>query len=198
MTKRAEFTGVWIDVALLGDARLTLSEKLLLAFTQTFRGKCFASDEHMANMLGISRKTVANCLSSLRKKGIITGRDFPKTGTRLPENGNETSRKREHRSKIEISKKERENAQGAFSYENPDDVHALLALLADRGIDEAYGRRAVLEVIGEVKAGHGEVPRNWATYCGNRARRLRLVDQRAERAKNARPAPVSQFSKTYS
>ena len=197
MSKK-KFKGVWLPVALLNDDRLTLSEKLLIGFTQSFNDRCFASDEHMANMLGISQKTVANCLSSLRKKGVIAGRDFPKTGTPLPENGNETSRKREHRSKVDQSEKEREKTPSVFSYENPEDVGKLISLLADRGFGEELARRAVWEVIGDLKAGIGEPPRNWGTFCANRCRRIKRQDYLAARAaKAAKPAPVSQFARTY-
>lgn len=196
--KTREFKGVWIDAALLNNPNLTLSEKLLLGFTQSFPGRCFASDEHMAARLGISKQTVSNCLSGLRKKGIITGRDFPKSVDRLTENGNQTYRKREHRSKVELSEKEREKTPSVFSYENPDHVKNIISLLADRGFGEDMARRAVWEVVGDLKAGIGDEPRNWATYCANRCRRLKRQDYLAARAaKAAKPAPVSQFGRTY-
>ena len=197
-----DFKGIWVDASLISDTRLTLSEKLLLAFTRSFKKRCYAGDAHIAKRLGISPKTVANCLTSLRKRGIIKGRDFPNPGTQLPENGNKTSRKREHRSQTELSKNERENADRVFSYENPEEVRGLVCLLAARGLGEDLARRAVDEVVAEVKGGFGDAPRNWLVYCHNRAKKLRADAARLARAKGGAPspnpaAPANNFSRNY-
>ena len=196
--KKAKFKGVWITPDLLDDPDLTLTEKLILGYTRSFSDKCFAGDEHIGKCLNLSPKTVANCLSRLRKKKKIVGRHFPKPGTPLPADGKQTSRDGEHRSPLEISSDEREKTPSVFSYENPEDVGKLISLLADRGFGEELARRAVWEVVGDLKAGIGEVPRNWGTYCANRCRRIKRQDYLAARAaKAAKPAPVSQFARTY-
>lgn len=101
----SKYTGVWVPAALAVRTDLSQSEKLLLGYSMSFTDRCFASDEHIGQALGISAKTVANLLSDLRKKGIMTGRNFPKSGTTdFPKSGSQTSRNREHREKRDKSR----------------------------------------------------------------------------------------------
>ena len=106
----ADFKGAWIPRDILSNRNLSANEKLLLGYAMSFKGKCFASDRHLAERLGLTPKGVANLLSGLRRKGILKGRDFPIAGTpflqNFPNEGTQTSLTREHRTKREQSTKE--------------------------------------------------------------------------------------------
>jgi hypothetical protein len=106
----ADFKGAWIPRDLLSHRNLSANEKLLLGYAMSFNGKCFASDRHLAERLGLTPKGVANLLSGLRRKGILRGRDFPNEGTPIlqnfPNEGTQTSLTREHRTKREQSTRE--------------------------------------------------------------------------------------------
>jgi len=106
----ADFKGAWIPRDILSNRNLSANEKLLLGYAMSFNGKCFASDRHLAERLGLTPKGVANLLSGLRRKGILKGRDFPNEGTsflqNFPNEGTQTSLTREHRTKREQSTKE--------------------------------------------------------------------------------------------
>lgn len=77
-----KFTGIWFSKELLSDKRFSWVEKSVIAYHHSFgEGKrCFASDQHIANQLGIAKKSVSNAHSSIRKKTGIHGREFPKQG----------------------------------------------------------------------------------------------------------------------
>jgi len=106
----ADFKGAWIPRDLLSNRNLSANEKLLLGYAMSFNGKCFASDRHLAERLGLTPKGVANLLSGLRRKGILRGRDFPSAGTPIlqnfPNEGTQTSLTREHRTKREQRNRE--------------------------------------------------------------------------------------------
>jgi hypothetical protein len=69
-----EFLGVWIPKSIYLNKDLTPTEKLLLAEVSSFakNGICFASNEHFADFLGISKKHVSKLVSKLSKMGLIT------------------------------------------------------------------------------------------------------------------------------
>lgn len=73
----ASFKGMWISAGLLSVKSLSPNEKLIIAYCSSFKGKCFASNRHISEMVGIPEKTVRNTLTALRKRGIIKGRTFP-------------------------------------------------------------------------------------------------------------------------
>lgn len=204
-TKDDGFRGVWISRELMDDQRLTPFEKMVVGYSQSFGEgrKCRASDAHIAKRLGVAEKTVSNCLSRLRKKGIMTGRDFPKQGTPvgggLPYSGNSTSLIREHRSKGEQSKNtEREKGPG-FDFRKPEDFPRILPLLADWRFGEEELRRAWGQIAAEVSAGTGQEIRNEVVYLAGRVERNRAAAAREARRNGEAPKReyVSQFSKTY-
>lgn len=84
----SQFKGAWIPAELCRRKDLIPTEKLILGYCASFPNRCFASDAHIAAELGMTEKTVSNTLSRLRSKGLLTGRDFPKSFTTLPVNGN--------------------------------------------------------------------------------------------------------------
>lgn len=84
----SQFRGAWVPADLCRRKDLSPSEKLILGYCASFSGRCFASDAHIAEAVGLSEKTVSNTLSRLRSKGVINGRDFPKIFTEVPLNGN--------------------------------------------------------------------------------------------------------------
>lgn len=75
----AEFTGLWVPAALLKDDRLSLPEKVVLAYMLSFE-EFFASDGHIAAQVGMNRRTVERIICTLRTKGFVVGA----RGTRKP------------------------------------------------------------------------------------------------------------------
>ena len=71
------FKGVWIPAALMQRTDLTLQERVILGYCASFSGPCIASNAHIAKNTGIPEKTVRNSLTSLRAKGVLSGRKFP-------------------------------------------------------------------------------------------------------------------------
>ena len=74
------FKGIWIPADLLKRQDLTPNEKFVLGYCASFE-KCFASDRHIAESIGMNEGTLRNILTGLRKKGIVNGRNFPKSFT---------------------------------------------------------------------------------------------------------------------
>jgi hypothetical protein len=69
-----QFKGVWIEREIYLNKNLTPTEKLLLAEIDSFskNGVCFASNEHFADFLGITKKHVSALISKLTKMNLIT------------------------------------------------------------------------------------------------------------------------------
>ena len=74
LSENRDFKGVWIPKELYLNNTLTWNEKIILIEIDSLskNGKCFASNQHFANLLGISKKRVETIISELRKKGYIT------------------------------------------------------------------------------------------------------------------------------
>lgn len=68
------FRGVWLPKKLIQNKRLTVLDKLIVAFAEGFKQDFYASNEHIAECLGVSPKTVANRMSAMRKAGFLKGR----------------------------------------------------------------------------------------------------------------------------
>ena len=68
--------GIWIPIEVLQDHNLTMQEKFVLVeiyqLIELDTNQCYASNEHFATLLNISKKSVSNVVSSLVKKGKIT------------------------------------------------------------------------------------------------------------------------------
>lgn len=79
-----QFEGVWIPKEIYLHKGLTPTEKLLLAEIKCFakNGVCFASNEHFAEFLGISKKHVSRLLSKLASLSFITTELIYKEGTK--------------------------------------------------------------------------------------------------------------------
>ncbi len=68
--------GIWIPIEILRDHSLTMQEKLVLMeigqLMELDNKQCYASNEHFAKLLNVSRKSVSNTISNLVKKGEIS------------------------------------------------------------------------------------------------------------------------------
>lgn len=70
-----DFKGIWIPRHIWLDETLTPIEKCLIAEIHSLDNDhekgCFASNEYLGKFLGIKEKTVANIISSLKKRGYV-------------------------------------------------------------------------------------------------------------------------------
>ena len=68
-----DFKGIWIDRQIYQDINLSRTEKdcLVEIINLCQNGKCFATNRHFAEFLGITKGTAANIIYGLRKKGYI-------------------------------------------------------------------------------------------------------------------------------
>jgi len=68
--------GIWVPIEILRDHSLTMQEKLVLLeigqLMELDNKQCYASNEHFAKLLNVSRKSVSNTISNLVKKGEIS------------------------------------------------------------------------------------------------------------------------------
>jgi hypothetical protein len=73
---------------LIKDKRFSWAEKAVIAYHQSFdKGKrCFASDKHIGEKLGIPKRTVENLHTSIRKKTGIKGRNFSESALKTTRN----------------------------------------------------------------------------------------------------------------
>ncbi|PJZ79263.1 helix-turn-helix domain-containing protein [Leptospira meyeri] len=86
--------GIWIPARIESRRDLSIAEKVILSEIESFtsNGKCFASNEHFANLLGLKPDTVSRMISRLKKRGFVvqTGFDgrrrFLSLGSALDEN----------------------------------------------------------------------------------------------------------------
>mgnify|MGYP003646866647 CR=1 FL=1 len=67
------FKGVWISKEIWLDSKLNWTQKLLLVEIGSLdsHDKCFASNAHFAEFLGLSKSRVSEVISDLEKKGYI-------------------------------------------------------------------------------------------------------------------------------
>lgn len=67
------FKGVWIPKGIWLDRNLSGTEKMLFAAIDSLaeNGECFATNEHLARLLGLSRRTITKLLSSLQDKRYV-------------------------------------------------------------------------------------------------------------------------------
>ena len=79
-----QFLGVWIPKEIYLHKGLTPTEKLLIAEISSFskNGTCFASNEHFAEFLGISKGHVSKLITKLARLGLITVDLTYKEGTK--------------------------------------------------------------------------------------------------------------------
>lgn len=73
MTNERDFKGVWIPKDIYLNRDLTPTEKFLLVEIDSLskNGECFASNEHFAQFLHISKDRVSKLLTKLRRMGLI-------------------------------------------------------------------------------------------------------------------------------
>ena len=101
----SKFAGMWIPAKILERRDMAANEKLVLGYVMSFPERCFASNEHIGKMLGLTPKAVANILTRLRAMGLFTGRKFPNEGSlEFPNQGSQSSLTREHRYKRDKSR----------------------------------------------------------------------------------------------
>lgn len=79
-----DFKGVWIPRELYENTELSWNEKIILIEIDSLskNGECFASNQHFADLLGISKKRVEALISELRKNGYISSIVKYKTGSK--------------------------------------------------------------------------------------------------------------------
>lgn len=116
MTKPTENKFVRLTYTTLSRTDLTLSEKIILDYRNGFRNKYWAGHYHISEVLGIPLKTVKNCITKLRKKGlwkepdnrpkkgVVSRSSGPKKGlvttTPSPKMGLEESQKEVHKNPV--------------------------------------------------------------------------------------------------
>lgn len=79
-----DFKGVWISKEIYLSENLNWSEKILLVEIDSLakNGECFASNEHFAKFLGVSKRQIQHLLASLKEKGYITTLNIYKQGSK--------------------------------------------------------------------------------------------------------------------
>jgi hypothetical protein len=77
---KPRFTGIFIPVEILEYEDLSLTEKLLLSWIDALydeeKGGCFASNEYLADRMGIKPNTISKSLVKLRKLNLIEDISF--------------------------------------------------------------------------------------------------------------------------
>ena len=70
--------GIWIPARIESRRDLSIAEKVILSEIESFTssGKCFASNEHFANLLGLKPDTVSRMISRLKKRGFVIQTGF--------------------------------------------------------------------------------------------------------------------------
>ena len=79
-----DFKGVWIPKELYLDKNLNWTEKILLIEIDSLDGEegCFATNEHFANHLMVSKDRVSKIISKLNSKGYVTVELIYKKGSK--------------------------------------------------------------------------------------------------------------------
>ena len=69
-----ECKGLWIPKRVLADKRLTSSEKIVLAeiIALASKGKCSASNQHLADITALSRIQLRKIIYKLKENGYIS------------------------------------------------------------------------------------------------------------------------------
>jgi biotin operon repressor len=75
------FKGVWIPKEIYLDRTISWTEKILLIEINSLQGEegCWASNEYLAEFLGIKETTVANLVSKLKSAGLLVVEGYGKT-----------------------------------------------------------------------------------------------------------------------
>lgn len=70
--------GIWIPARIESRKDLSIAEKVILSEIEslTSHGKCFASNEHFANLLGLKPDTISRMISRLKKRGFLVQTAF--------------------------------------------------------------------------------------------------------------------------
>ena len=66
--------GLWIPGEILHNENSTWQEKVLLTFIyhlDSTENHCYASNRYLGELMGVNEKTIANVLSSLKKKNLL-------------------------------------------------------------------------------------------------------------------------------
>jgi DNA-binding MarR family transcriptional regulator len=68
-----QIQGLWIPREYLFSKNLSYPEKLLMAFIRMLdqENHCYASNRYLGELLGVSERTIANMIVTLKKKNLI-------------------------------------------------------------------------------------------------------------------------------
>lgn len=82
--EKRDCKGIWFPIELYSNIELNWNEKIILLEINSLskNGECFASNQHFADMLGVSKKRVEGLMHDLRKKGYITTKIIYKDNTK--------------------------------------------------------------------------------------------------------------------
>lgn len=125
--KVSEFKFILMPAAIAKRRDLNPTEKMVLAYGLSFGpGKrCFASNRRIAECCGMTTGTVRNVLSSLRKRGIIVGRDWGSVNLEGPDTHHEFVTP--HHEFVNIEKREEER-----KYKSPPTSEKLIDLACEQ------------------------------------------------------------------
>jgi DNA-binding Lrp family transcriptional regulator len=223
MSKKKEFTGIWLTKELLADTRLTWADKILVAYVDSFGENFYAGNKHIAAMLGMTEQAVANRLVRLRKRGVFKERHLTKLVTPPYQIGNpdtklvtpdtksyidneaktwanpqEASDYQESDEGVDISiEQNREYARKDFEPEIPGKLSEseMEAFLVDRG----FGASIASRVFETLSASGWRRPDGRGRFA-DRAESERValgLARKMEADMRRPPAPVSQFMHTH-
>lgn len=71
---------VEVPVIVLLDEDLSTTTKLLMGLITTLsmqEGFCYASNKYLSNLMKVSKRTITNCISSLKRKNYIEIENIP-------------------------------------------------------------------------------------------------------------------------
>lgn len=84
LSDKRDFKGVWIPAELYLDTNVTPVEKFLITEVDSLshNGECFASNQHFADFLGLSRDWTRKTIASLIKRGYLESEIIYVKGTK--------------------------------------------------------------------------------------------------------------------
>lgn len=71
---------VEVPMNVLLDEELSSTSKLLMGLITTLsmqNGYCYASNKYLSNLMKVSKRTITNCISSLKRKNYIEIENIP-------------------------------------------------------------------------------------------------------------------------
>lgn len=71
MKKQGVFFGIVVKTEILSSSELTIAEKFVFSYVDSYNGACLDSNDKIADRLGLSVPTVSRSLKSLRDKDFV-------------------------------------------------------------------------------------------------------------------------------